>query len=221
MRYGALLVVWAGVGGCWRGTGPCGVSCRRGGAPLISRSVRASVLCMRVLQLVSNRMGYILASLAVTMLLAVALSGSDEGSGLAVKSAKFTKAKAQTQSLQHMTKVSLCTCLCLPRVIACSGLPLVSCKKFPCSSVSPSQLPFKWADGLGMSNGGMAWECSSCCLPARTERALAKSLTGTIVLARVGARGLTLREKRCGSESRFGFTSRPWCAGKWLAEAGF
>jgi uncharacterized protein (UPF0147 family) len=56
-------------------------------------------------QLVSNRMGYILASLAVTMLLAVALSGSDEGSGLAVKSAKFTKAKAQTQSLQHMTKV--------------------------------------------------------------------------------------------------------------------
>jgi len=49
-------------------------------------------------QLVSNRMGYILASLAVTMLLAVALSGSDEGSGLAVKSAKFTKAKAQTQS---------------------------------------------------------------------------------------------------------------------------
>jgi len=56
-------------------------------------------------QLVSSRMGVIGAALALTMLLAVALSGSDEGSGLAVKSAKFTKAKATTMSLHHMEKV--------------------------------------------------------------------------------------------------------------------
>lgn len=64
-------------------------------------------------QLVSSKMGVVLAALAVTMLLAVALSGSDEGSGLAVKSAKFTKAKAQTQSLHHMEKVSFsCAAAC-------------------------------------------------------------------------------------------------------------
>lgn len=39
-------------------------------------------------------MGMIGAALAVTMLLAVALSGSDEGSGLAIKSAKLASAKA-------------------------------------------------------------------------------------------------------------------------------
>jgi len=59
-------------------------------------------------QLVSNRMGVIGAALAVTMLLAVALSGSDEGSGLAIKSAKLASAKAAPSAaalkLKHMEK---------------------------------------------------------------------------------------------------------------------
>ncbi len=62
-------------------------------------------------QLVSNRMGVIGAALAVTMLLAVALSGSDEGSGLAIKSAKLASAKAAPSAaalkLKHMEKVAL------------------------------------------------------------------------------------------------------------------
>jgi hypothetical protein len=63
-------------------------------------------LCCACAQLVSSRMGMIGAALAVTMLLAVALSGSDEGSGLAIKSAKLAAAKAPSQlSLKRMEKV--------------------------------------------------------------------------------------------------------------------
>merc|ERR1712205_211362 len=50
-------------------------------------------------------MGYIAASLAVCMLLAVALSGSDEGSGLAVKSARITAAKATILSEGRKEKI--------------------------------------------------------------------------------------------------------------------
>ena len=53
----------------------------------------------------SSRMGYIAASLAVCMLLAVALSGSDEGSGLAVKSARITAAKATILSEGRKEKI--------------------------------------------------------------------------------------------------------------------
>jgi hypothetical protein len=62
-------------------------------------------LCCARAQLVSSRMGMIGAALAVTMLLAVALSGSDEGSGLAIKSAKLAAAKAPHQSLKRMEKI--------------------------------------------------------------------------------------------------------------------
>jgi len=61
-----------------------------------------------LLQLASNRMGVLMASLAVTMLLAVALSGSDEGSGLAIKSAKLSQAKAvPAMSLHKMEQVAM------------------------------------------------------------------------------------------------------------------
>merc|ERR1719263_2364432 len=56
-------------------------------------------------QQLSSRMGYIAASLAVCMLLAVALSGSDEGSGLAVKSARITAAKATILSEGRKEKI--------------------------------------------------------------------------------------------------------------------
>merc|ERR1712216_92669 len=56
-------------------------------------------------QQLSSRMGYIAASLAVCMLLAVALSGSDEGSGLAVKSASITAAKATILSEGRKEKI--------------------------------------------------------------------------------------------------------------------
>merc|ERR1719263_1604163 len=56
-------------------------------------------------QQLSSRMGYIAASLAVCMLLAVALSGSEEGSGLAVKSARITAAKATILSEGRKEKI--------------------------------------------------------------------------------------------------------------------
>ena len=79
---------------------------------------RVCALCCSHEQLVSNRMGMIGAALAVTMLLAVALSGSDEGSGLAIKSAKLAAAKAPSHSLKHMEKVAPLSSLHSPRAPA-------------------------------------------------------------------------------------------------------
>ena len=62
-------------------------------------------------------MGVLTASLAVTMLLAVALSGSDEGSGLAIKSAKLSQAKAvPAMSLHKMEQDAMLPSSLLPRV---------------------------------------------------------------------------------------------------------
>jgi len=56
-------------------------------------------------KLMSKQMGMVMAALAMTMLLAIALSGSDEGSGLAIKSAKIANAKATMLSVASMTKM--------------------------------------------------------------------------------------------------------------------
>jgi len=50
-------------------------------------------------------MGALMASLAVTMLVALALSGSDEGSGLAIKSAKLSQAKINGFSPKQMANM--------------------------------------------------------------------------------------------------------------------
>ena len=78
----------------------------RHSVPTLARSdgVHARPSSPLALQL-SSRMGTIAASLAVCMLLAVALSGSDEGSGLAVKSARITAAKATILSEGRKEKI--------------------------------------------------------------------------------------------------------------------
>ncbi len=73
--------------------------------PAFSRSLVITVNLCVSLQLVSNRMGALIASLAVTMLVALALSGSDEGSGLAIKSAKLSQAKINGFSPKQMANM--------------------------------------------------------------------------------------------------------------------
>ena len=73
--------------------------------PAFSLSIDITVNLCVSLQLVSNRMGALIASLAVTMLVALALSGSDEGSGLAIKSAKLSQAKINGFSPKQMANM--------------------------------------------------------------------------------------------------------------------
>ena len=73
--------------------------------PDFSRSLDITVNLCASVQLVSNRMGALIASLAVTMLVALALSGSDEGSGLAIKSAKLSQAKINGFSPKQMANM--------------------------------------------------------------------------------------------------------------------